>query len=140
MARRSRSSSQRMRSRQRDDYSIPNDTVSLLSALLSPAEDLRRWNPEPIELRPPLDILGRPSRFVVAPSVKVHKRSVIARNYYTNAPVGLQAPIGIKVQSAFPVVTCVRRKIRKSVLFALGRTGKGAKAPRRRNDRSNVRC
>lgn len=38
------------------------------------------------------------------------------------------------------VVVCVRRKQRREVLFAMKRTGRGAKAPRRLNEWSSVRC
>lgn len=75
------------------------------------------------------------------PGWQVHKRSFIAREYYTNLPVGLQVPIGIRRVGLFPVLTCVRRAIRKSVLFATGRTRKGSAARRRkRSYSSHVGC
>lgn len=133
-------SNKRMRSFQRDAISITQRPIALADTLEF-IEDNRRFNPEPLRDRPILDALGRPSRFFVSPSVRVHRRSVVARSYFSNTPVGLQVPVGVKVRSLFPVVVCVRRKIRKAVMFALGKTGKGAKARRRRrNSRSDVRC
>lgn len=38
------------------------------------------------------------------------------------------------------VTICVRRKIRREVIFALGKRGKGARSPRKRNFWSEVRC
>lgn len=38
------------------------------------------------------------------------------------------------------VIICHRRKTRKEVLHAYGKTGKGSGKPRRRNQFSNVRC
>lgn len=110
---------------------------------LTDVEDNRRFNPEPDVAR---DITGRRVRFSISsvvrpPAVHVHRRPFIARNYYTNTPVGIQLPYGVKFRGMFPVVTCVRRKIRKAVLFALGRTRKGSGAKKRnRNSRSGVRC
>lgn len=143
-------SNQRMRSPQRGISNTatsfvlwPNSLFSSPSSMLD-VEDRRSFNfdPDPVAL----DVRGRPARFAVssvvrAPSVRVHRRSLIARDYYTNSFRGFQVPVGIKYQSMFPVVTCVRRKIRRAVMFALGRTRKGSGAKRRnRNDRSGVSC
>lgn len=38
------------------------------------------------------------------------------------------------------VYLCARRKIRREVLFALGKGGKGSRAPKRRNEHSEVSC
>lgn len=103
---------------------------------LDEVEDGRRWNPD----RRPLTVTGN-RVWVSLPKVYVHSRPVIARRYYTGTPVGLQLPVGVKYQGMFPVVTCVRRKVRRMVMFAMGRTGKGARSRnRKRNERSNVRC
>lgn len=136
-------SSQRMRSVQRDNSSIANLTNSLLHQF-SLVEDRRMFHPLDDDA-PALDVAGRPSRFSVSsvvrpPMVRVHRRPFVARDYYTNSFRGFQVPVGIKYQSMFPVVTCVRRKIRKEVLFALGRTRKGSQGGRQRNWRSDVRC
>lgn len=50
---------------------------------------------------------------------------------------------GDRVRFAVPshVVKCVRRKERRQVMFAMGKTGKGARARvRRRDEWSNVHC
>lgn len=73
--------------------------------------------------------------------VSVHKRPVVAKSYWTKRPVGLQLPVGVMFESPLRVVTCARRKMRRQVLFAKRRTGKGAKARRhKRNQWSDVRC
>lgn len=142
-------SNKRMRSVQRDSARIPTDFEVLRRSnftsptFLTDVEDQRDFHFEPDP--PAVDIRGRPVRFAVSsvvrpPSVRVHRRSVVARDYYTNMFRGFQLPYGIKYQSMFPVVTCVRRKMRRMVLFALGRTKKGSRGSRRRNDRSGVKC
>lgn len=143
MARR-RSGSQRMRSVQRDSRSIANDEFSLLRPL-NLVEDLRLYHPED-DNRPALDVRSRPARFTVSsvvrpPSVSVHRRSFFARSYYSGGFRGFQVPVGIKFRSMFPVVTCLRRKMRRAVMFALGKTRKGSRGGRRdRNWRSDVKC
>lgn len=142
-------SNKRMRSGQRDTPSIPTrHDVLFSSSFTSPTfmtevEDQRTFHPDPDPVA--LDIGGRPVRFAVssvirAPSVRIHRRSVVARSYMSGGFRGFQVPVGIKYQSMFPVVTCIRRKMRRAVLFALGRTRKGSGASRRRNDRSGVKC
>lgn len=102
--------------------------------------DGRYWNPDPDPS--PVTVTGNRTWSVVrVPKLIVHKRSPIARNYYTNLPVGLQVPIGVKRAGLFPVLTCVRRKIRKAVMFATGRRHKGSGAGRRRRgEQSKVGC
>lgn len=151
MARRSSSSMNRVSARTID---TANDLESLLSRsisepILSPlrpfssplleVEDGRSW--DPVGIPAPKTITGnRTWNVVQLPKRTLHSRSVIARHYYTNFPVGLQLPVGITRTGMFPVVTCVRRKIRKAVMFATGRTGKGAKAKRHYNSRSGMKC
>lgn len=140
-------SNRRMPSAQRgNNYTATNvlwRNPIVSSTLLSDVEDQRFFHPDPDPVA--LDIRGRPARFSVSsvvrpPSVRVHKRPIIARSYMTGGFRGFQFPYGIKYQSMFPVVTCVRRKMRRAVLFALGRTRKGSGANRRRNSRSGVKC
>lgn len=104
-------------------------------------DDARRFNPDP---DPPARLRsGTPARFSVAvtPFHTVHGRSAIARSYYTNMPRGVQVPVGIKFSNPLSVTACIRRKIRREVMFAKGRTRKGAGARRhKRNAYSNVRC
>lgn len=141
-------SNSRMRSGQRGIYTTANSLLSPSSfspsTFLSEIEDRRFYHPDPDAVE--LDVRGRPVRFDVhsvvrPPSVRVHRRSFVARDYYTNSFRGFQVPVGIKYRSMFPVVTCIRRKMRRSVLFALGRTGKGGRSKfRHRNSRSDVVC
>lgn len=113
---------------------------------LDEIEDNRRFNPD----RRPRTITGNrvwigvapgQGRFVRRPGYYLHSRPLLARNYYTGTPVGLQLPWGLKYEGMFPVVTCVRRKIRRAVMFAKRKVGLGAKKKyRHRNERSSVRC
>lgn len=123
--------------------SISEPVLSLLRPFSNPlieVEDGRRW--APLEVRVPLSVTGNRTWTIVrAPKRVIHSRPLVARHYYTNLPIGLQVPIGIKRTGMFPVVTCVRRAIRKSVLFATGRTRKGSGARRRnRSYSSHVGC
>lgn len=128
----------------RDANAISNDA---LSSLLSPApalspllevEDARAWHPDPEQGA--LTIGGRFARVVV------HKRPIIARSKpiwaWRGLPVGPQVPVGLRFESPLKVVTCLRRKIRREVIFALNRGGKGGgkKAKPRRTWRSGIRC
>lgn len=118
-----------------------------LSALLSPSslddlslsavEDGRSWHPDPEQGA--LTIGGRFARVVV------HSRPVIARSKpiwaWKGMPAGVQVPVGVRFESPFKVITCMRRKIRREVIFALNKGGKGVKRRRgRRSWRSNVSC
>lgn len=142
-------STKRMRSVQRGNYSTPTDFEVLRRSnfatptLLTDIEDGREFDFDPHPAA--LDVRGSPARFSVSsvirpPSVRVHRRPFLARSYMTGGVRGFQVPVGIKYQSMFPVVTCLRRKMRRMVLFALGRTKKGSRGGRRRNDRSGVKC
>lgn len=135
-----------MRSAERDDFSIAPDLEGL-SPLLD-VEDGRRWSPD---VDPePRSVTGNRTWNVIPftdipivsrPRYRVHRRSIIARDYYTGFPVGVQVPVGIKRTGVFPVAMCVRRKIRRAVMFAKRKTGLGAKAKRRRrNSYTGVKC
>lgn len=134
--------------------SVPSLTGDPLSDLLSPAapaspivsavaplqevEDLRSWHPDPAQGA--LTIGGRFARVVV------HKRPLVARaNTLFSArayPVGFQVPVGVRFESPLKVVTCLRRKIRREVIFAKKKAGFGARRRHhsRRSWRSNVSC
>nr|QJB19848.1 MAG: hypothetical protein [Microvirus sp.] len=50
-------------------------------------------------------------------------------------------PIGVTFEDPTKVLVCVRRKSRREVLFAMGRTGKGsALGKRRRSHYSEIQC
>lgn len=107
---------------------------------LDQVQDGRTWYPD--DDRPIQTVTGNRTWSVVrVPRLIVHKRPIVARHYYTNLPVGFQLPIGVKRVGMFPVVTCVRRSIRKAVLFATKQTKKGSGARRRkRSYSSHVGC
>lgn len=127
----------------RDTNAIANDPLSsLLSSgpALSPlleVEDARAWHPDPEQGA--LTIGGRFARVVV------HSRPVVARANTifspSSYPVGFQVPVGVRFESPFKVVTCLRRKIRREIMFARNKAGKGVRKRRpRRSWRSNVSC
>lgn len=106
---------------------------------LSQVEDGRRWHPDPDH--GPLTIGGRWARVVV------HKRPVIARSQALNPlgfrgfPRAVQVPVGVQFHSPLKVVTCVRRKVRRAVIFAKKKSGRGVKRRRpRRTFRSEIWC
>lgn len=91
------------------------------------------WSPEPI-----LDDLPRTSRGVASiraaqPARRKgrHKVSAFRVSMTPRAHMAFKAPKFVAI--------CVRRKIRREVLLALGRGGGGKRRPRR-NAYSNVRC
>lgn len=104
---------------------------------LSAVEDGRLWHPDPEQGA--LTIGGRFAQVVV------HKRPIVARSNTiwsaSGVPVGLQVPVGVRFESPLKVITCVRRKVRRQIIFATRRNGKGVrKRQPRRNWRSNVSC
>lgn len=111
-----------------------------LMAALNEIQDTRRHDPTtPRKARTSFTIGGNLARVVV------HKRPWIAYSKpiwaYRGIPVGLQPPVGVMFESPFRVIRCLRRKIRRNVIFALRKFRKGAGAKhRRRNYDSNIRC
>lgn len=125
----------------RDTSRIANDW-SLSSLLLRPepmtdVEDRRLWSPD---VEPSgVTIGGRVARVIV------HRRPVVARANTIltprGLPVGLQVPIGLRYESPLFVLTCLRRKIRREIMFAKRKVGFGKKVkPPRRGWRSNISC
>lgn len=127
----------------------PVSTLTQLSAALSPlpspllssVEDGRLWHPDPDQGA--LTVGGRWARVVV------HSRPIVARSETFKSwglvdrgmPVGFQVPVGLKFESPLRVITCLRRKVRREVIFARKKAGKGVKRRKpRRNWRSNVVC
>lgn len=110
------------------------------TALFQPLDDGRYWHPDPDQGA--LTIGGRYARVIV------HQRPLVARSKALSSwiggkglPIGLQVPVGVKFESPYRVLTCVRRKVRRAVVFARGKAGKGVKKRRpRRTWRSNVVC
>lgn len=107
------------------------------STWLSDVEDGRQWHPDPDQGA--LTVGGRFARVVV------HKRPLVARANTifspSSYPVGLQVPVGVQFESPFKVITCLRRKVRREIMFAKRRAGYGKKVRKpRRTWRSNVSC
>lgn len=125
MAKRRSTSRQRMRAPQRvSRNSIANPR--LLRPIIRPVdlrvfEDRRTFHPSPVRWPAQVHMRGaRPSRLVergrafsfLSPAFVAPKR----------------------------VALCVRRKTRREVILALGHGRSGSRAPRRRNQWSNVKC
>lgn len=122
----------------RDDFSIANgadyvfespihvaplslpDTSAIWSDL-NEVEDRRQWRPD------------SPRGFRAASSTR-------ERVAPTKTSVRLTSPVVTSFKAPRHVAICVRRKIRKAVLHALDKVGKGSSRPRRRNYWSNVKC
>lgn len=149
MARGSRNSSSTARSPQRSLASLsgllPSGrlTIPVLGTPrpfnLDEVEDGRLWHPDPDHGA--LTVGGRWA------SVVVHKRPIIARSQalkplgFRGMPRAIQVPVGVQFHSPFKVITCVRRKTRRMVLFAKRKTGKGRyRKPPRRGWRSEIWC
>lgn len=96
-------------------------------------EDRRSWHPQGASA-PAKSVHKSRHRLALKPGASVQGvRSTPART----APM----PAGIHFQAPKKVLICIRRKMRKQVLFALRKTGKGAKARKhRRSFYSSVRC
>lgn len=104
---------------------------------LEAVEDARQWHPDPGHGA--LTIGGRFARVVV------HKRPIVARANTLfsprSYPVGFQVPVGLRFESPLKVVTCLRRKVRRNIMFAKRKAGFGKKQRMpRRTWRSNVSC
>lgn len=113
--------------RQRDNSSIAK---SLLSPTLLPEiEDRRLFHPQDV---------FRPAKGLSKGSTLLEVRPVGDR---TKRARGMSSPETIRFSIPNHVAICVRRKRRREVLFALGKTGKGSKKfRRRRNYYSGVNC
>lgn len=108
----------------------------------SAADDRRRWAPrlpsEPQRERPRV-VSGRIARVSHQPKTtpkpdpgwrKIISPLVHGGRFHASAHF-------VEPRKAF---ICLRRKARREILFALKRTGKGAKSPKRYNEWSSVRC
>lgn len=120
----------------RDDYSIATDPIfeyqpprsvalpDLHSAIwsdLTEVEDRRQYTPQ------------RSGGFSSAASTRSPVAPIKTNNTFTSSVIrAFKAPAHVAI--------CVRRKIRKQVLHALKKTGRGSSPPRLRNHWSNVKC
>lgn len=115
-----------------DGLTVPATFSPSVRSIPTGIEDRRTWRPDAlaaIRIRASV----APARVQVARPGR-SPRPGRAFSFF-NPPVGLQfrAPRGVLI--------CVRRKIRKQVLHALRKTGKGSgRRPRRRNAWSGVKC
>lgn len=108
--------------------------------LFEPLDDGRYWHPDPDHGA--MTVGGRYARVVV------HSRPLVARSKGISSwiggrgfPVGLEVPIGVRFESPFRVLTCIRRKIRREIIFARNKAGRGKNRRNpRRSWRSNVVC
>lgn len=109
----------------------------LLSSLVSSStEDFRRYHPN-VSFRKFRDLSGgvvRPRHLIgVVPRRSPFLRRVVFRRARSDS---------LNVVSTLPrsAVICARRKIRKEVIFAKGKAGRGGQRSPRRNARSSVVC
>lgn len=93
-------------------------------------EDRRTYHPD--RLRPPLTVSRRDQRKLL---------DVATRGAVRSQPP-LHRPARSVLSFAVPkkVLICMRRERRRETLFALGRTGRGARSVKRRNEWSAVSC
>lgn len=142
--------------RKRDDNSIASTQPSLNTLLspikpkirpitvtkpknLRPLEDRRTWHPLGPK-RPARSVQNATHRLVSrGPGGKPLKSKPSPKALLTHPTAYLSHAVGF--HKAKSVLICIRRKIRKEVLFALNRTGKGARARKhRRSEYSSIRC
>lgn len=110
----------------------PSISITPSRSYLQEIEDRREFHPERAD-RPALSLFGRPHR--LTEHKVVHRRArpvLLKRSSMPPQPIGFVNPQ--------QVVVCVRRKQRKEVLFALGKTGRGARRKPRRTWRSEISC
>lgn len=97
---------------------------------LTVLEDRRSFHPAGL-LRPAGVVSRRDARRIVERAAP-KARPLSYRDPFPSLRLGFAVPE--------KVVRCVRRKQRREVVFALGKTGKGAKARRRRDAFSDIGC
>lgn len=100
-------------------------------------EDGRSWHPDPE--RGAVTVGGRWARLVVHPRPAVaYSRPLWS---WRGTPRGVQVPVGLRFESPLKVITCLRRKVRREVIFARRKAGAGARSRvRARNWRSEIGC
>lgn len=98
---------------------LPRLTALVDLGRLLEIQDRRTWHPQRT-FRPAVSLSGNRTRMVVSDARGLSPR--------------------VRFDASHRVVVCVRRKQRKEVMFALRKTGKGAKARRRRNRFSDMEC
>jgi len=101
----------------------------LPSVTLSMYEDRRQFTPEPYT-RVAFALPRKAAQLVVKQPIQKPTKPM-----YPGV-----LPTGVSFRVPDRVAICVRRGRRKEVLFALNKTGKGARSPKKRNSFSKVSC
>lgn len=104
----------------------PNTFDFIRQMAMTEIEDARQWSPDPQEL--PKTIRG-------PTTVRSRFKNSMATTYSSTHSV-----MGFNHTLRNPVMLCLRRKIRKEVMFAFNKTRKGSRGGKRRNWRSNFKC
>lgn len=112
-----------------ENYKLATTPISV-SDVLSSIQDLRVFHPE-AALRPLLSVPGHIASWSVNYASRVSRRG---------NPVRLRLPTAISFKHPERVLVCVRRSVRRQVLFANGRSGQRRRFQPRRNPNSNIRC
>lgn len=138
MSKRSRNRSRRVasanakRSLPRTQFPSRSNQIDLEDYLRS-IEDRRTYHPEG-EFRPARDTSARRHRLTLPTPAPTQLMAA-------PAPFGFGGPPpGVAFQTPQKVLVCVRRKIRKEVLHALGHSGKSGQKRPRRSAYSDIHC
>lgn len=108
----------------RDNFLSRLTALTTLRSMVRELEDRRRFDPR--RAHKPASSFSSMDRRLVVPAVP-------------GKPYALSHRVAFSVPKK--VAVCVRRAERKEVLHALGKTGTGARSPRRkRNNWSSVKC
>jgi hypothetical protein len=110
-------------------------TIRRTSNNLTQYEDRRLWHPEG-DYAPARSFSKTRHRLEVFP--RISYSSGLSINKVQNLSRTTAHAIGFSAPNK--VLICVRRNIRKEVLHALNKTGKGGQNPPRRNSYSNIYC
>lgn len=135
----------RSRGRRDDTTSIANSVVGPRPPLVSPStydlvkllavEDYRQWHPDGSN-RAPRNVWGAPVGYRSTPRRRPDRFGDAIRRStlhgWSRSQIGFQNPLN--------VVTCLRRKARREVMFALKLHRKRGKGGGRKNWRSFIRC
>lgn len=136
-----------VRSGSRRDYSIANPIPSMLPRLPRPdllirsylvkqsGEDFRRPHPRG-KSRSLRSLSGR----IVRPRPHVRPRVRLHRDARTRRFVPAVVDLFVEHRLPRDAVICARRNIRKEVLHALGKAGRGGQRPPRRTANSDIHC
>lgn len=122
--------------------SISRPALRRASAFLEPVQSGRMFHPL-ASYQPPRLVNGNPARIVAGRPARIPRavgtprrsslRAALPRNESWSMPVGVRFSVPAKT------VVCIRRKRRRSVIFALGHNGRSRRS-RRLTPFSSVRC